>query len=98
ELLRDREPEPRPAEAARGGAVRLAEAVEEPRDLRARDADPRVAHADPQDRARIGALLALDVDQDVSANREFDRVPDEVHQDLPDAARVADHPARRIGR
>ncbi len=40
-------------------------------------------------------ILTLDADQHVPALGELDRISDEIYQHLPDAARVADEPARR---
>src|SRR5262245_3849699 len=48
-----------------------------------RDSRPRVLHAE-----RDEGTLALDSDDDLAALREFDRVVDEIAEDLADAAPV----------
>ena len=98
DLLADGEPESGAAEPASGGGIGLREGGEESPDLVGRNADAGVGDLDAK-RERIRVLSrAVHRDEDVPRIGELDRVPGEVEQHLPNSARVADDPARRIRR
>ena len=94
ETLRDREPEPGTAVAARGRGVDLAEGREQPVHPVPGDADPRVPNGELEPvRARPGGL-GRDVDDDLALLGELDRVREQVEQHLPQAGRVPDDSCR----
>jgi len=90
QLLRDGEPQAGPAVPAGGRGVGLGEALEDARERVGRDADPGVLDPEADEGVGVGELQGGDLDQDVAGGRELDRVPRQVHQHLPDPARVDD--------
>ena len=92
---RDGQPQPGAAVAARRGGVGLLEGLEDERLLFRRDADPRVRDRDVE-LHRIGRLsLGVDPDDDRAPLRELERIPDQVQDDLAQAAGIPDE---RVGR
>ena len=99
---RDRQPQPGPLVPARRRVVPLLEGLEDLLLLLARDADAGVADREVQHlrRPRFGHRrvglrgrvldAGLDPDDDLALLGELDGVADEVEQDLPQPARVAD--------
>jgi hypothetical protein len=92
EMLADGQPEP--GTASGGSRSRLRERVEDDRDLRLLDADARVAHLEEQ------PVLPCLRDREVhfALRREFDRVVEEVQQDLAQVTAVEHHAPRRVRR
>ena len=88
--MRDREPEARPAEAARGARVGLGEREEDVAQALGRDADARVPHGRDEPR---GFAFEHDLHLDAAVARELHRVGDEVEEHLTETARVAAHGA-----
>jgi hypothetical protein len=97
-LLRDRKAEAGTAELARGGAVRLAEALKEPVERLGRDADAGVADLDTQLARAVPADRMVERDAHASVRRELDGVADDVRQHLAEPGRVADHLLRQVRR
>ena len=92
----DREPETGAAEATAGRCISLAEGLEEPIGTVGRDADARVAHRHVvADRVRAFRGSGGRRDDDLARVRELHGVVEQVQEDLPDPADVAD---RRLGR
>ena len=96
----DRQPQARPAVAARGGAVEAREALEELVDLRRCDAGTAVGDLEEQviPTARRRRALLGDRDADAAAVRELDGIVRKVDQDLPDPADVAPQLRRDLRR
>src|SRR5690606_25520456 len=88
----DREAEAGAAEAAGGRRVDLRKGPEEAIAAILRDPDPVVADGEAE---AIAALAELD--PDVALRGEFDRVADEVGEDLAEARRVGDAAGRAAG-
>src|ERR1035437_6598617 len=61
-----------------------------------RDPDAAVAHEIVQHRGAGVLRRDLDLDEDLSALGEFDRVADQIDNDLAEASRIAQHHARDI--
>ena len=92
---RDGQPQPRPAVAARRGGVGLLEGLEYERLLFRGDPDPRVRDRDVK-LHRIGRLsLGAHPNDDRAPLRELERIPDQVQDDLAQAAGIPDE---RVGR
>ena len=109
QALRDRQSQPRPAVSPSGRGVRLLERLEDQRLLVRRDADAGIADVKMQrDRrrgddatavqCRIAVLRTADIQHDLAAMRELDRVADQIDHDLPQASRVPDERVGHIGR
>ena len=98
DLLRDREPEPRPAVPAGVGCVDLRERLEEPAHAVLGDADAGVLHGELDDGEVAPLADDVDVQRDLALLGELDRVADQIGQDLPDAAGIADHAAAELHR
>ena len=84
EFLRDAEPEPGAAELAGDRGVSLPELTEDRLQSSFRDSGAAVGHPVMQD-----IVAKVHRDLDASFSREFQRIPDEVHEALGDAPRVA---------
>src|SRR5260221_13121141 len=87
---RDRQPQSRSAEAARGGAIRLRERMEDDFVLILGNTDARVHDRELQlDRLRRDGN-PTDTHADLAPFREFDGVADQIDQDLAKTLRIAD--------
>ena len=95
EALADRQPEAGAAEAPRRRLVGLREGGEDRPDLVGRDADAGVADAD-REAPRL-ARRELDLQQDMPALGELERVVDEVAQHLRQAHGIAGDLVRHLG-
>src|SRR5438132_13159338 len=84
EPLRDREPETRAPEAARGRGVRLREGGEEPRLLLGVEADAGVDDLE----AETGVLHRTDLEAHAPPGRELDRVADQAQEYLGESGGV----------
>src|SRR5437773_1262052 len=87
ELLADRKPEPGPAGAPRDRIVQLLERLEQARQVLRADADPRVRHPHAH-----GFRLGLHADEHPALRREFDRVRQQIEEDLLHLGAVRDEP------
>jgi predicted alpha/beta-hydrolase family hydrolase len=92
QALRDGQAQAGAAEAPRGRGVRLRESLEDPIQLVRRDADAGVVDGEAYYGGRRAALLALDIQIDVTVRRELDGIPEQVHDDLSNPPWVADDP------
>ncbi len=96
EAAGDRQPQPGPAEAARGGAVGLLEPAEQGGLGGQRNADAGVLNLEPQAEARV----PLGHDQPrlhVAGGRELDRIADQIEQRLADPDRISHDPDLAFG-
>jgi hypothetical protein len=84
----DRKTETRSAMRSRRRGVDPGEAVEQQRPLVGRDADPRVLHRDLQPCPSGGTGALDELDQDMAAFGELDRVAEEVGENLAPAQRI----------
>src|SRR3954454_15631830 len=91
---RDGEPKPRAAVPPAGAAVALLEFLEQRRNALRRDARPRVVHGESD----LSGRAALDRNPDAARPGEFDRVPGQIDENLPEPVLVAHDPARYVGR
>src|SRR5262245_59265639 len=88
QVLHDREPQARPAGGARARLVDAVEALEDPVEVAARDADARVLHRD-----QAVAVLTGEPQRDAPGRaRVLDRVVDQVVEHLRHGLLVAAHP------
>ena len=94
----DRESEPRAAVAAIECAVRLCERIEDRGAFVRVDADSRIAHLQMQNDIGAEALLRPAADDHLTCGREFDRVADEVDENLPQTQWIAPQTIGRFRR
>ena len=92
ELGGNRQAQPGPAEHPGGGRVRLGEGLENKALLLRRDPDAGVLDLDAEPDLFVGPPGHVDGNDDFTLVRELDGVAQEVGQDLPEPARVADQP------
>ena len=97
QLLGDRRPEARAAEAARGGLLGLREALENPLLRLGRDADPGIAHRELEAHAGLALALAADVHGDAAMLGELHRIAGEIDQHLAQVVRIAAHRGGYLG-
>ena len=95
---RDREPQAGPAVTPRHRRVGLGELLEDRRQLIARDADARVADAEPQVRLLVAHPHGRHRDDHLTGLGELDPVADQVREHLPQPGRVAAHHVRGLAR
>src|SRR6185369_1328506 len=93
QVLADREPEPRAAEASRGRGFGLLERFEKTRVLIGADADTGVDHLNADYEHVVGDALQLGIHRHAAGFGELDRVTDQIDQHLLQAQRVADDDA-----
>ena len=92
----DRQPQARAPVAPRRRRVGLHELVEDDLLLVGRNADAGVGHLEPQHDAGAARLVAPDAQDDPAPLRELHGVREQVRQDLPQQAAVADQRVRHI--
>ena len=82
---RNRQPQARAAEPARGAVVALLEGREDPGLLVRRNAGTRVPHGEVQDHVLLGLRLTPDLQHDLPMFGELDGVAHQIDQDLAQA-------------
>ena len=98
QVAADRQPQAGAAIAARGGAVNLAEALEQPLLLCRAHTDAGVAHLHMQLDTAVVTAGAADADHHLAGLGELAGVAAQVEQHLLQAQRVADQRRRHVGR
>ena len=94
----DGQPQAGAAIAARGGAVGLAERLEQFVALLGGHANTGVAHPEVQFNAKVIAQVFFNTDDDLAVLGELDGVVAQVDQNLPQAQRVTHQVLRNVGR
>ena len=97
ELSRDRQTQPGAAVFARGGRIGLRERAENLMLFVRRDSDPGIPDADAQDCSLDAWRPHLHADFYFPSLGEFDRVTDQIHNDLTKPGGVSDDGIRDIG-
>ena len=86
-----------PAVFPRGRRIRLCKGIEDYLLLLPGNADPGIRHRKPQREIMIMSCFHLNFQRDFALVREFDGVPNQVHEDLAQSAGVSSHGFGHVG-